>query len=245
MGERIRGIHYGVADNDTAALVKQACKTCRDARALSQYFGISRPYAKWLFKRYCKLPGSWTPTVASVEIPEGSQPTEPDKRARDLYKRFQALQSVRLVAEEAGLSRQRVYQLLRRGVSCGLFPSPFTTKHAPSPTQSQTFIDMVSSATSLHNLKRRLEATSEQLSNLIDAHQMTMNTLQARLKHNKAFRQRDALLRNLRPYVLPNGALPSTTELQKTASGRNLYYRLIRHFGSYTMVRGAARRHYS
>jgi hypothetical protein len=210
--------------------------------AVRKRLGITRQYAKWLVSR---LPKS-TLSRAAVEPTTSPVDNAPQLseafafRARALTTRLRELGSLAALASETGLSRQRAHQIISRGAKAGLYASPFRAKH--QYPDSATFCDAYQNATSIRDFCRRTRSSSSRLTATLSKYGLTVEQLEVRLGENKKQRKERDLMRLLRPFLHNDGSLPSTYELQSTPHGRTVYSSLIRHYGSYAMVRSAVRR---
>lgn len=148
--------------------------------------------------------------------------------------------TLRKAAAQLQLSHERVRQLVRQAVSCGLVP-PLPPRDASRPLNP--FCDR---ATTMHLLRQH--GTTAAISRLTGC---SITRLRNRLaEYGFRNRQLVALYRDHRKHIVAKkrydafvknhgGAHPTTTELQRSGEGRNLDAFIRRHWGSTQTFRRA------
>jgi hypothetical protein len=155
-----------------------------------------------------------------------------ESRLRQAYELYIELGTLEAAGGELGVTRERVRQLIRRGVEHGLFESPIGRE--PLSISPQSFLDLIAKHGSLSRVARHLAVAKGKLDSWRRESAVSNDDLRLALSRYR----KSECLREYNELVERVGHHPTTTELEFRIPGaRALYARIARHWPSFAAFR--------
>ena len=186
-----------------------------------------KPVSKYCMKKlYVQLNNQKDPNLVFVNSPKVL-------KLLTIYRLYKEHGSLDKVGKRLGLSRERIRQLLNKGAKLGLFDYQ-KMKQKPLPDISkERLLEDYHNFLRLSEVAKHNDISSDQLTKLLQFHQITKKTLNA----IKIKRQKEKCVEQYYKIVEQIGRHPSTAELQRTSRGNYISDKIIRFWESIHIFR--------
>ncbi|MFI5304200.1 MAG: sigma factor-like helix-turn-helix DNA-binding protein [Nitrospiria bacterium] len=178
--------------------------------------------SKYFIKKlYLQLKVEKDPNVAFFNSPMV-------KKLLSIYSLYELNGTLSKVAQNLGLSRERVRQLLNKGTKLGLFDYQGIKEKRLPNIPKEKIIEDYRRLLYLREVAKINKISGAKLSELIHSYQITKNTLDVIRKEGERLK----CIHQYVSLVQQSGHHLSSFELQKTQQGHYLSYKIIRFWGS-------------